>query len=250
MIARKQEISLQFNQSIDAVPGAPATLLGKERIDFAHATMRLRRGESVFIPAGIAHKPPELLRTVSRVILAFSLIKLDKVRRVVAACEFESVEGSMGADLTLISVERPKYDPCDPCSFSEPLRISPGFHCQEFDRSHHRRGVPDRSCTQLAITALTEKATSRGPASSGNEGLAFMENPSRGSSCARHSSTRKTTTLRFGRPERKFGRPERNVRSPKHKLYRHVNRTACYAAPFSCLLQLAIHISLKKHALP
>lgn len=83
MIARKQEISLQLNQSIDALPGAPAALLRKERIDIAHAAMRLRRGESgeCFILAGRAHKPPEFPRSVSRVMLTFSLIKLDKVRR-------------------------------------------------------------------------------------------------------------------------------------------------------------------------
>jgi hypothetical protein len=164
MIARKQEISFQRNQSIDAWPGAPATLLRKERINIAHATMRLRRGESgECILPGKAHEAQEFLRSVSRVILTFSLIKLDKVRRAVGACEFENVEGSMGADLTHISVERPKYDPCDPCSFSEPLRISPGVHCQEFDRSHHRRGVPDRSCTPLAIIALTESAIRAAP---------------------------------------------------------------------------------------
>jgi hypothetical protein len=197
MIARKQEISLQLNQSIDAVPGAPATPLRKERVDIAHATMRLRRGESgeCLILAGRGHKPPELLQCVSRVILAFSPIKLDKVRRAVGTCEFESGEGSMGADLTHISVKRPML-------VFGATRISPGFHGQEFGRSHHRRGVPDRSCTQLAISVLTETATSRGPASSGKEGLAFMENPSRGSSCARHSPTRNTTTLRFGQPER------------------------------------------------
>ena len=97
MIARKQEISLQLNQSIDALPGAPAALLRKERIDIAHAAMRLRREESgeCFILAGRAHKPPEFLRSVSRVMLTFSLIKLDKVRRAFGACEFESVEGSL-----------------------------------------------------------------------------------------------------------------------------------------------------------
>jgi hypothetical protein len=147
MIARKQEISLQLNQLIDVWPDAPAALLRKERIDIAHATMRLRRGESgeCFSLAGKAHEAQEFLRSISRVILTFILIKLDKVRRAVGAREFESVEGSIGADLTHISIERPKYDPCDPCSFSETLRISPGFHCQEIDRSHHRRGVPDRS---------------------------------------------------------------------------------------------------------
>ena len=132
MIARKQEISLQLNQSIDALPGAPAALLRKERIDIAHAAMRLRRGESgeCFILAGRAHKPPEFLRSVSRVVLTFSLIKLDKVRRAFGACEFESVAGS-------------------------------------------------------------REATSRVPAPPGNEGLAFMEDLSRRSSCARLSPARK-----------------------------------------------------------
>ena len=101
MIARKQEISLQLNQSIGAWPGARVALLRKERIGIAYAAMRLRRDNSreCFLLAGRAHKHPEFLRSVSRVVLTFSLIKLDKVRRAFGACEFESAEGSLGKRL-------------------------------------------------------------------------------------------------------------------------------------------------------
>ena len=78
MIARKQEISLQLNQFIDAlflgrsvsIPfclAAAAAQLLKERIYIAHRTMRLRRGETGerIILGGEAHKAHRILQGFS-----------------------------------------------------------------------------------------------------------------------------------------------------------------------------------------
>ena len=78
MIARKQEISLQLNQLIDALLlgrsvlilfclAAPAALLLKERIYIAHRPMRLGRGETGerIILAGEADKAHKILQGFS-----------------------------------------------------------------------------------------------------------------------------------------------------------------------------------------
>ena len=124
---------------------APAALLLKERIYIAHRTMRLRRGESGerIILAGEADKARKILQSfspsqrleiqvveivdlehldtealvdaihrhnVGRVILTFSRIELDKVRRAVEACELEGVEVWLSADFIHTSVARPTYE--------------------------------------------------------------------------------------------------------------------------------------------
>ncbi|HEY5706843.1 MAG TPA: sugar transferase [Terrimicrobiaceae bacterium] len=124
---------------------ASAALLLKERIYIAHRTMRLRRGESGerIILAGEIDKAHKILQgfspsqrleiqvvdivdleqlgtealvdaihrhNVGRVILTFSRIQLDKVRRAVEACEVEGIETWLSADFIHTSVARPTFE--------------------------------------------------------------------------------------------------------------------------------------------
>ena len=124
---------------------APAALLLKERIYIAHRTMRLRHGETGerIILAGETDKAQKILQgfspsqrleiqvadivdlehlgtealveaihrhNVGRVILMFSRIELDKVRRAIEACEVEGVEAWLSADFVHTSVARPSFE--------------------------------------------------------------------------------------------------------------------------------------------
>jgi FlaA1/EpsC-like NDP-sugar epimerase len=141
---------------------APAALLLKERIYIAHRTMRLRRGETGerIILAGetdkahrilqgfspsqrleiqvvdivdLEHRDTEALvdaihrQNVGRVILTFSRIEPDKVRRAIEACELEGVEAWLSADFIHTSVAAARALASGPCSFFEPSRSYPGL---------------------------------------------------------------------------------------------------------------------------
>jgi hypothetical protein len=140
------------------------------------------------------------------------------------------------------------------CNASQARRITSA----SFWRERHSTRVPSkRQPVVLTFSSSNWARSASWPASldaegswktaaapsSGNAELAYVEGPSRRSSCARHSPARKNqhTPVWPAGTKRVAG---------KHKLYRHMNRTACYAEPFSSLLQLAIHISIKRHALP
>jgi exopolysaccharide biosynthesis polyprenyl glycosylphosphotransferase len=180
---------------------APAALLLKERIYISHRTMLLRRGETGerIIIAGEMDKAQRILQgfspgqrleiqvadivdlehlgtealieaihrhNVGRVILTFSRIELDKVRRAIEACEVEGVEAWLSADFVHTSVARPSFETLG----KRPMlvfRTTPDLSWSLLLKNATDCAIAAAGlivlAPLLAIIALAVKATSPGP---------------------------------------------------------------------------------------